>query len=57
MGSLAMYEYLDEIDYEELEAMNQDYEMEYRIQDHILENKRLMEYIKYLSTKEGASEI
>ena len=40
---------MDDLDYEYQESVNQqDYELEYRIQDHILEDKRLMEYIKYL---------
>ena len=39
---------MDDLDYEYQESMNQDFELEYRIQEHILEDKRLMEYIKQL---------
>lgn len=40
---------MDDLDYEYQESMNQqDCELEYKIQDHILEDKRLMDYIKYL---------
>lgn len=39
---------MDDPDYEYQESMNQDFELEYRIQEHILEDERLMEYIKQL---------
>ena len=43
---------MDDIDCEYQESVNQqDCELQYRIQDHILENKRLMEYIKYLENR------
>lgn len=42
-----MYE-MDDVDYDYQESMNQDFELEYRIESHILENKKLMEYIYHL---------
>ena len=43
-----MYAQMEDIDYEYQESLNQDYEMEYRIKEHILENKKLMDHIRRL---------
>lgn len=46
-----MYVQMEDIDYEYQESLNQDFELEYRIKTHILENKKLMEYIRKLDER------
>lgn len=47
---------MDDTYYEYLEYLNEDMEMEERIQEHITENEKLMEYVHYLDSENMGEE-